>query len=325
MSPLPISIPCEVLPPYGKLKIDTGRINPLLYKGNHYDPFEDNMVDCHLHLEVASVQVDRHGCVRIMGGIRGGVIYHDTTVIGKYLDKIRPEVGDLIDVPVPGKDGVEHPHNCKYEIVHIEEYNTNETYMNPFLRKYLYQCSLRAYVSSGQTEPDEQIEKTEKQDKLDLINQAAEDAAKKIGLYPEFEDNVYGGYQKINRRGTPSVQRDDAKSTINDFSQPNEKTKKKLPRKTTAPLFIFKDMKMVLSLVSDPKNNSSSLKLSPLKKSTKKPDDAKYLDNLRADDDTLCLVDGTVAYLLASRFKQMEIDDSTYCLTPIRLKHEVYA
>ena len=110
-SPLPITIPCRLLPNHSPLKIDTGRINPLLYKGNHYDPFEDGMVDCHLHLEVFSVQQDRNGCIRIMGGIRGGVIYHDTTVIEKYLDKIRPEVGDLIDVPVPGKDGTEEIYN----------------------------------------------------------------------------------------------------------------------------------------------------------------------------------------------------------------------
>lgn len=58
VSPLPIIIPCRILPPYGKLKIDTGRINPLLYKGDHYDPFEDDMVDCHLHLEIVSVQQD---------------------------------------------------------------------------------------------------------------------------------------------------------------------------------------------------------------------------------------------------------------------------
>ena len=106
-SPLPITIPCKLLPNHSSLKIDTGRINPLLYKGDHYDPFEDDMIDCHLHLEVSSVQEDKTGHIRIMGGIRGGVIYHDTTVIGKYIDKVRPEVGDLIDVPVPGKNNTE--------------------------------------------------------------------------------------------------------------------------------------------------------------------------------------------------------------------------
>lgn len=148
-SPLPINIPCDILE-HGKLKIDTGRINPLLYKGNHYDPFEDQMIDCHLHLEVVSVQKDVHGCIRIMGGIRGGVIYHDTTVIGKYIDKVKPEVGDLIDIPVPQQfereGGV---YNQKYEIVQILESQANESYMNPFLGKYIYECSLRAYIASG--------------------------------------------------------------------------------------------------------------------------------------------------------------------------------
>lgn len=147
-APLPISIPCDILE-HGKLKIDTGRINPLLYKGDHYDPFEDDMVDCHLHLDVTSVQKDRTGMIRIMGGIRGGVIYHDTTVIGKYIDKVRPEVGDLIDVPVPASDGSLGVYRQKYEIVQIVENGANDATMNPFLRKYLYEISLRAYVASG--------------------------------------------------------------------------------------------------------------------------------------------------------------------------------
>ena len=81
---------------------------------------------------------------------------------------------------------------------------------------------------------------------------------------------------------------------------------------------------MVLQLVSDPRNNVSSLKLSPVKKSTKVADDIQFIEYLRADDDNLVLTDGIRSYLLASRFKQMEIDDGTYCLKPIRLKHEVY-
>ena len=56
---------------------------------------------------MVSLLRDKHGCVKVMGGIRGGVIYHDTTVIGKYIDQIQPEVGDLIDVPVPRREGMD--------------------------------------------------------------------------------------------------------------------------------------------------------------------------------------------------------------------------
>jgi hypothetical protein len=196
--------------------------------------------------------------------------------------------------------------------------------MNPFLRKYIYEISLRAYVPSGNVEPEEQEKKIEKQDTLDLITQAAEDAAKKIGCYEDFEDDVYGGYDRINKRGNPSVQRDAKNSTINDFDPPDEKTKRKLPRKTTTNLYVFKDMKMVLSLVSDPKNNDSHLKLSPMKKSSK-VEDGKWIEHLRADDDYLVLADGTKAWLLACRFRTPEFDDTTFCIKPIRLKHEVYA
>lgn len=57
---------------------------------------------------------------------------------------------------------------------------------------------------------------------MDLISQAAENAAKKIGLYEDNEDNSYGGYQRINKRGNPSVQRDASKSTINNFDPPTK-------------------------------------------------------------------------------------------------------
>ena len=308
---------------HGKLKIDTGRINPLLYKGDHYDPFEDDMVEAHLHLEIVSILKDKHGCMKLLGGIRGGVIYHDTQVIGKYIDKVHPEVGDLIDVPIPAQDGKLGVYRQKYEVVQIVETGANESHMNPFLRKYIYEMSLRAYIASGQKEPgEENPAATEKRDNLDLVNQAAENAAKKLGRYEDFEDDVYGGYHKVNKRTTASVQRDAKNSTINDFDPP--KNKKGLKRETT-PIFVFKDMKMVLSLVSDPKENSSSLKLSPLRKSTQVPTGTGYLDHLRADGDTLVLVDGTRAYMLLNRFKNMELDEETYCIKPIRLKHEVYA
>ena len=77
---------------------------------------------------------------------------------------------------------------------------------------------------------------------MDLISQAAEDAAKKIGLYEDEEHNVYGGYQRINKRGNPSVQRDAAKSTINNFDPPTKREiKEKKLRKSTTTLFVFKD------------------------------------------------------------------------------------
>lgn len=129
------------------------------------------------------------------------------------------------------------------------------------------------------------------------------------------------------KRNNPSVQRDEKNSTINDFNPP---TKKSGLKKTTTPLFIFKDMKMVLSLVDDPKNNNSFLKLSP--KNSKTPElNSNYLDYLRADDNTLCLVNGIQAYMLANKFKMKEmledLDGKTYCVKPIgiRLKHDVYA
>lgn len=77
---------------------------------------------------------------------------------------------------------------------------------------------------------------------MDLISQAAEDAAKKIGLYEDEEHNVYGGYQRVNKRGNPSVQRDATKSTINNFDPPTQREiKEKKLKKSATTLFVFKD------------------------------------------------------------------------------------
>ena len=139
------------------------------------------------------------------------------------------------------------------------------------------------------------------------MSQAAENAAKKLGVYEDFEDDVYGGYHRINKRGNPSVQRDAKNSTINNFDPPKDK---KGLRKTTTNLFVFKDMKMVLQLVSDPKNNESHLNLSPAKKSTKAKEGVQYIEFLRADDDNLVLTDGIRSYMLASRFNAVpEFDE----------------
>lgn len=320
---VPISIPCRLLS-HGPLRIDTGRINPLLYKGDHYDPWEDGLVDCHLHLEVRSVLRDRHGCIRAMGSIRGGAIWHDTEVVGKYLDKVQPEVGDLVDIPLPGPDGQDSQvYNFKYEIVELEQSAANEAVMNPFLRTYMYQCRLRAYVSSGQQEPGGQSEaQTRLKDRLDLVNAATEEAAKRLSLYEDFEDDAYGGYQRVDRRKDPSVVRQADTATVNDFDPP---AKKKGLRKSTVNLFAFADWKMVLQLVEDQRENRATLRLTPLRKSLKVDPSTNLLDFLRADDDDLCLVAGhTHSYLLAGRFSVPELDDSG-CVKPIRLKKEVYA
>ena len=153
-------------------------------------------------------------------------------------------------------------------MVNIYQSKANEDYMNPFLRQYMYEMTLRAYVSSGQTEPNGPDDgRVEVQDKLDLINSAAENAAKKVSLYTDHEDEVYGGYEKIQKRGNPSVQRDESNSKINDFNPPKKVNGLK---KSAKSLFMFKELGMVLSLIDDPRNNNSYLKLSPIKKNTAK-------------------------------------------------------
>lgn len=139
------------------------------------------------------------------------------------------------------------------------------------------------------------------------MNQAAENAAKKIGLYEDFEDDVYGGFHRINKRGNPSVQRDADNSTINDFDPPKDKNGL---RKTKTPLFEFKDNNLSLVLISNPVENESHLELLPMTKSNQVSEGTQFIEYLRADDDNLVLTDGIRSYLLASRFNAIpEFDE----------------
>lgn len=148
----PMTVPCTVLE-HGKLKIDSGRINQWLYKGDHYTKIEEELVDCHLHLEIVAILKDRTGKIRILGHMCGGVMFGDTSEVGKYSDKIIPNVGDLMDIPVPNGNQPQ-VYRTKYEVVQVQECAANESYANPFLRNYIYEINLRAYVASGQVEPE---------------------------------------------------------------------------------------------------------------------------------------------------------------------------
>lgn len=102
---------------------------------------------------MVAILKDKTGKIRILGQICGGVMFGDTTEVGKYLDKIVPNVGDLMDIPVPNGNQPQ-VYRTKYEVVQVQECGANESYSNPFLRNYIYEINLRAYVASGQEEPE---------------------------------------------------------------------------------------------------------------------------------------------------------------------------
>lgn len=127
------------------------------------------------------------------GKLHGSILFYDITSIGKYLEKIHPMVGDIIEIDFPDDKNRE-----KYEITDCFDKNLGSDGINPLLHKYVWKCKARRYVNSYEdnapapTEADLRIEEQHKYDAM-----VTEEIVKSVSLYPENEDAVYGGYDGV--------------------------------------------------------------------------------------------------------------------------------
>jgi len=121
------------------------------------------------------------------GKIHGSVLFYNLFKIGKYLDLIHPEVGDLITLDFPDESNRE-----KYEITDCFDKSLQQDGISPLLHKYVWKCKARRYVNSYDIETNEADSRM--QEKIDLESKVDEAIAKKISKYDDNEDAAYGGY-----------------------------------------------------------------------------------------------------------------------------------
>lgn len=118
----------------------------------------------------------------------GTVLFYDLSKIGKYIEKIHPEVGDIVEIDFPDKENKE-----QYEITESLDKQMTQDGINPLLHKYIWKCKARRYVNTYEIiDTNEANERLEEQSKYDKI--VSDEIAAKISLYTDGEDKAYGGY-----------------------------------------------------------------------------------------------------------------------------------
>lgn len=126
------------------------------------------------------------------GRLHGGVLFNDVHKIGKYMDLIHPDVGDIVTVGFPNPDSRQ-----QYEITDCTDKQLTNDGINPLLGIYVWKCKAKRYVDSGDGFPEKNEDNERIKEGLEMLDNADEAIAKKIADYDEDDnDAVYGGYER---------------------------------------------------------------------------------------------------------------------------------
>lgn len=169
--------------------------NPDLYRSLKHKYKNDNYLQplIYLNFKVSKVpyKVGADGSIEyksiLHGKIHGGILFYNLFKIGKYLDKIHPDVGDLVTIDFPDKENSEI-----YEITECYDKSLNSDGISPLLHKYIWKCKARRYINNQELELNEADSRL--QEKIDLQSQVTDIVAEKLSLYENNEDAAYGGY-----------------------------------------------------------------------------------------------------------------------------------
>lgn len=126
------------------------------------------------------------------GKIHGGILFYNIFKLGKYLDKIHPEVGDIITIDFPDENNPE-----RYEITDCYDKSLQNDGISPLLHNYIWKCKARKYVNNSdefiEAEGDKRLN-----EKLNFEKLVDEEVSKSIIGYKDNEDAAYGGYDLSN-------------------------------------------------------------------------------------------------------------------------------
>lgn len=171
--------------------------NSDLYKSLTYEICNDEYLDTLIYLTftVSRLKVGNNEFKNVLvGKIHGSVLFYDLNKIGKYLDLIHPEVGDVITIDFPDDANRE-----KYKITDCYDKSLQPDGISPLLHKYIWKCKAKRYVESYEEnaglELNESDARLEEKIKHDLA--VEEEVAKTISKYDEGDQEAYGGYDGV--------------------------------------------------------------------------------------------------------------------------------
>lgn len=167
-------------------------VNKFLYKSFMHKIKNDKYLDTAIFLKYTFEEKDNH--IFLVGNVTGTVLFFDIHKIGKYLDLIHPDVGDIIIIDFPDEKNRE-----QYEITDCFDRQLTQDGINPLLHKYVWKCKARRHIKSYENPIDVQNEGTDRKDEKIALEEISRDyITEQIQLYPDNEDAVYGGYERID-------------------------------------------------------------------------------------------------------------------------------
>jgi hypothetical protein len=170
-----------------EIKLPTNEYTASSFKRNITN---DSFLDIILFL---TFKVTKEGEKYILhGNIHGGALFNDIHKVGKYMDLIHPEVGDIVTIGFPNENSRQ-----QYEITDCTDKKITNDGINPLLGQYVWLCKAKRYVPSGENLPEVNEDNQRIEEKIDMLNNIDEIIARDIASYDEDEnDDVYGGYER---------------------------------------------------------------------------------------------------------------------------------
>lgn len=189
-------------------------VNDDIYKSFYYIVYENakEMVSLHCSFDILDENgesvIPNDGCdwnyikesiqdnqYMFLGNLYGTVLFHDIEAISKYKESIVPNVGDVVTIDFPDEHSRE-----QYQITESTDKNLSRDGQNPLLHKYFWKCKAKRFVDNKyENFPETNYANKQLDEKLDIINQGAENVGEKVEAYlsaPIDQDWFYGGYGK---------------------------------------------------------------------------------------------------------------------------------
>lgn len=192
------TVECFPAAPYDKMEFYVEKdANPDLYRSlKHYYSNDEDYLETAIFLKykVSKIAVGFDFTGKplykyiLHGKITGSVLFFNIFKIGKYLEMIHPEVGDLLTIDFP-----DDRHQERYEITDCYDKSLQTDGISPLLHKYVWKCKGRRYIPNDDFETNEDDSRMLEKKQFEQI--VDEKIVSKISIYENGEDAAYGGYE----------------------------------------------------------------------------------------------------------------------------------
>lgn len=174
--------------------------NEDLYRSLKYKIQNDEYLETKLYLTyvINPIKVADGSIKNVLSGyVHGSLLFFDINMVGKYVNLIRPSIGDLIAIDFPDDANRE-----MYEVTDCFDKQLTQDGISPLLHNYIWKCKAKRYVNAHEdnaptNEADERVEEQQRYDQL--VDGIVTD---QISMYDTLsgdvkEDSVYGGYDSV--------------------------------------------------------------------------------------------------------------------------------